>query len=139
MISARPRLENSFLDMPSVGNSVPDGRRFIGNCFGETTRDCKEAKFQLRFGEYSEKSRRFDEGPDIVAAQKMQVKNYLQALQQVHYELGDIGFTVGSAGNLYPVYIRGAHLQKGGGKEAQAEFLKFLDHRTITFNSPLGP
>jgi hypothetical protein len=92
-----------------VGNSVPDGRRFIGNCFGETTRDCKEAKFQLRFGEYSEKSRRFDEGPDIVAAQTMQVKKTTFRPCSK--------FITNSA-----TYIRGAHLQKGGGKEARLNF-----------------
>jgi tetratricopeptide (TPR) repeat protein len=42
-------------------------------------------------------------------------------------------------GLLYPVYVRGqAHLALHQGKEAAAEFQKFIDHRTIVVNSPLA-
>jgi eukaryotic-like serine/threonine-protein kinase len=62
----------------------------------------------------------------------------IDALQSVSYELGDVGFSAGN-GNLYPVYIRGlAYLETHQGKEAAAEFQKFLDHRSIVLNSPLG-
>jgi eukaryotic-like serine/threonine-protein kinase len=60
----------------------------------------------------------------------------LDALKGVSYELGDNG---GLAGNLYPVYIRGqAYLGTHQGRESAAEFQKFLDHRSIVLNSPLG-
>jgi serine/threonine protein kinase/Flp pilus assembly protein TadD len=42
-------------------------------------------------------------------------------------------------GLLYPVYVRGqAYLALHQGKEAVAEFQKFIDHRTIVVNSPLA-
>jgi serine/threonine protein kinase len=42
-------------------------------------------------------------------------------------------------GTLYPVYIRGqAYLALHQGKEAAAEFQKFVDHRTIVANYPLS-
>jgi eukaryotic-like serine/threonine-protein kinase len=42
-------------------------------------------------------------------------------------------------GSLYPVYVRGqAYLLLHQGNEAAAEFQKFLDHRGIVFNFPLG-
>ena len=60
----------------------------------------------------------------------------LDALNGVSYELGDNG---GLAGNLYPVYLRGqAYLGTHQGRESAAEFQKFLDHRSIVLNSPLG-
>jgi eukaryotic-like serine/threonine-protein kinase len=60
----------------------------------------------------------------------------LDALQSVSYELGAPGLL---NGNLYPVYIRGqAYLATRQGKEAAAEFQKFLDHRSIVLNRPLG-
>ena len=55
------------------------------------------------------------------------------------YELGSPlpQFEVG--GCLYPVYIRGeVYLLLHKGKEAAAEFQKFLDHRGVALNSPLG-
>ncbi|HTM41115.1 MAG TPA: hypothetical protein VL177_09400, partial [Terriglobales bacterium] len=60
----------------------------------------------------------------------------VEALKAVSYELGDTGTL---AGNLYPAYVRGqAYLGTRQGKEAAAEFQKFLDHRSIVSNSPLG-
>ena len=42
-------------------------------------------------------------------------------------------------GALYPVYVRGeVYLLLHKGKEAAAEFQKFLDHRGVALNSPLG-
>jgi eukaryotic-like serine/threonine-protein kinase len=42
-------------------------------------------------------------------------------------------------GQLYPPYVRGqAYLALREGKEAAAEFQKFIDHRTIVANSPLA-
>jgi serine/threonine protein kinase/Flp pilus assembly protein TadD len=59
----------------------------------------------------------------------------LSALQGVSFELGSSG----SPWALYPVYIRGqAYLVARQGKEAAGEFQKFLDHRSIVLNSPLG-
>jgi serine/threonine protein kinase/tetratricopeptide (TPR) repeat protein len=57
----------------------------------------------------------------------------------IHYELGSPlpQFEVG--GSLYPVYVRGEiYLLLQEGKEAAAEFQKFLDHRGVVLNSPLG-
>jgi eukaryotic-like serine/threonine-protein kinase len=60
----------------------------------------------------------------------------LDALKGVSYELGNNGVL---ASNLYSVYIRGqAYLGTHQGKEATSEFQKFLDHRPIVLNSPLG-
>ena len=62
----------------------------------------------------------------------------LDALQLVSYELGDADAGT-LTGNLYPVYLRGqAYLGTRQGKEAAAEFQKFLDNRSIVLNSPLG-
>ena len=42
-------------------------------------------------------------------------------------------------GQLYPPYVRGqAYLALNRGREAAAEFQKFIDHRTIVANSPLA-
>jgi tetratricopeptide (TPR) repeat protein len=48
------------------------------------------------------------------------------------YELGEVG-------RMHPVYIRGqAQLMAHNGAAAATEFQKFLDHRGITVNFPLG-
>ena len=55
------------------------------------------------------------------------------------YELGSPlpQFEVG--GSLYPVYVRGeAHLLLHQGKEAAAEFQKFLDHRGVCRELSVG-
>jgi serine/threonine protein kinase/tetratricopeptide (TPR) repeat protein len=53
------------------------------------------------------------------------------------YELGFISPSY--MGALYPVYVRGqAYLLLHQGNEAATEFKKFLDHRGIVFNFPLG-
>jgi eukaryotic-like serine/threonine-protein kinase len=55
------------------------------------------------------------------------------------YELGFISVGYIGYGSLYPVYVRGqAYLQLHQGNEAATEFQKFLDHRGIVFNFPLG-
>ena len=42
-------------------------------------------------------------------------------------------------GTMYPVYIRGqAQLAAHNGAAAATEFQKFLDHRGVTLNFPLG-
>ena len=62
----------------------------------------------------------------------------VDALKSVSYELGDADAGT-LAGNLYPVYVRGqAYLGMHQGKQAAAEFQKFLEHRSIVLNSPLG-
>jgi serine/threonine protein kinase/tetratricopeptide (TPR) repeat protein len=53
------------------------------------------------------------------------------------YELGLISPSY--MGSLYPVYVRGqAYLLLHRGKEATTQFQKFLDHRGIVMNFPLG-
>jgi tetratricopeptide (TPR) repeat protein len=55
------------------------------------------------------------------------------------YELGYPEPQFSQGGVLYPIYVRGqAYLALHQGKEAAAEFQKFLDHRTIVANSPLA-
>jgi len=45
-----------------------------------------------------------------------------------------------AGGTLYPVYVRGqAYLALHRGKEAAAEFQKFIDYRTIVANFPVTP
>jgi eukaryotic-like serine/threonine-protein kinase len=53
----------------------------------------------------------------------------------------DLGQTGGGAITLalYPPYVRGmAYLQAGQGKEAAAEFQKFMDNRGVVINGPNG-
>ena len=48
-------------------------------------------------------------------------------------------YELGSAGGLYPVYIRGqAYLNARQGRHAAAEFQKVLEHRGIVVNEPIG-
>ncbi|MDQ1473049.1 MAG: eukaryotic-like serine/threonine-protein kinase [Bryobacterales bacterium] len=58
----------------------------------------------------------------------------------IPYELGYHGASsVGFAGSLYPVYVRGkAYLNERKSFEAAAEFRKILDHRGIVFANPIG-
>ena len=55
------------------------------------------------------------------------------------YELGTPAPQFEVGGPLYPAYVRGqAYLSLRQGAEAVSEFQKFLDHRGIALNSPLG-
>jgi predicted Zn-dependent protease len=55
------------------------------------------------------------------------------------YELGYPNPQVGVGRFLYPAYVRGqAYLRMLRGSEAAAEFQKFLEHRSIVGNCPLG-
>jgi eukaryotic-like serine/threonine-protein kinase len=81
--------------------------------------------------------------PAIYASIEMRRDNPAKALEDLQtteqYELGTPlpQFEVG--GSLYPVYIRGeVYLLLRQGKEAAAEFQKFLDHRGVAMNCPLG-
>jgi tetratricopeptide (TPR) repeat protein len=48
-------------------------------------------------------------------------------------------YELGSAGGLYPVYVRGqAYLTARQGREAAAEFQKILEHPGIVANEPIG-
>jgi eukaryotic-like serine/threonine-protein kinase len=48
-------------------------------------------------------------------------------------------YELGSVGPLYPAYVRGqGYLLLHKGNEAAAEFQKFLDHRGVVANCPLG-
>ncbi len=79
--------------------------------------------------------------PTIKAAMELNANNPTQALVFLEaaapYELGKPPqFQVGT---LYPAYIRGqAQLMAHNGTAAAAEFQKFLDHRGIVINFPLG-
>ncbi len=81
--------------------------------------------------------------PAIYASIEIRRDNLAKALEDLRttslYELGSPlpQFEVG--GSLYPVYIRGQiYLLLHQGKEAAAEFQKFLEHRGVALNSPLG-
>lgn len=79
--------------------------------------------------------------PTIKAAIELNANNSVQSLVFLEaaapYELGaPPQFQLGT---LYPAYIRGqAQLMAHDGSAAAAEFQKFLDHRGITINFPLG-
>jgi tetratricopeptide (TPR) repeat protein/predicted Ser/Thr protein kinase len=79
--------------------------------------------------------------PTSKAAIELSAKNPGQALVFLEttapYELGaPPQFQLGT---MYPAYIRGhAQLMAGNGVAAAAEFQKFLDHRGVTINYPLG-
>ena len=81
--------------------------------------------------------------PAIYASIELRRDNPAKVLEVLQtttqYELGTPlpQFEVG--GSLYPVYIRGeAYLLLRQGKEAAAEFQKFVDRRGIAVNCPLG-
>ena len=79
--------------------------------------------------------------PSIKAAIELNANNAAQALVFLEaaapYELGEPPqFQLGT---LYPAYIRGqAYLAAHNGTAAATEFQKFLDHRGIVLNFPLG-
>jgi eukaryotic-like serine/threonine-protein kinase len=79
--------------------------------------------------------------PTIKAAMELNANNPGQAVVLLEatapYELGSPPqFQMGT---MYPAYIRGqAHLAAHNGPVAATEFQKFLDHRGITLNYPLG-
>jgi serine/threonine protein kinase/tetratricopeptide (TPR) repeat protein len=81
--------------------------------------------------------------PAIYASIEIRRDNPARALEDLQtttqYELGTPlpQFEVG--GSLYPVYIRGeVYLLLHHGKEAAVEFQKFVDHRGVALNCPLG-
>jgi len=79
--------------------------------------------------------------PTIKAAMELNAGNPGQALMFLEaaapYELGLPPPTI--EGTLYPAYLRGqAHLALHTSGAAAGEFQKFLDHRAITINFPLG-
>jgi len=81
--------------------------------------------------------------PTIRAAIEINRKEPKRAIEilknALPYELGNPLPQAELGAFLYPVYLRGqAYLMVGQGKEAAAEFQKFLDHRGITVNCPLG-
>jgi eukaryotic-like serine/threonine-protein kinase len=80
--------------------------------------------------------------PTVKAAIELSSNNAAQALVSLEaaapYEVGSPP-QFWQLGTLYPAYIRGqAHLMKHDGSAAAAEFQKFLDHRGIVLNFPLG-
>ncbi len=79
--------------------------------------------------------------PTLKAAIELSSGNSAQALVFLEgaapYELGEPPPT--QEGTLYPVYLRGqAQLVAHNGTAAAAEFQKFLNHRGIVLNFPLG-
>jgi serine/threonine protein kinase/predicted Zn-dependent protease len=79
--------------------------------------------------------------PTLTAAIEVNGGNAARALESLEaaapYELGEPPPT--QEGTLYPVYLRGqAYLQARQGQAAATEFQKFLDHRGIVVNFPLG-
>jgi serine/threonine protein kinase/Tfp pilus assembly protein PilF len=79
--------------------------------------------------------------PTIKAAVELPGGNSAQALLFLEaaapYELGEPPPV--QEGTLYPAYLRGeAYLAAHNGTAAAAEFQKFLDHRGIVINFPLG-
>jgi serine/threonine protein kinase/tetratricopeptide (TPR) repeat protein len=79
--------------------------------------------------------------PTIKAALELDANNSAQALVLLEaaapYELGQPAQL--QLGTMYPAYVRGqAQLMAHNGPAAAAEFQKFLDHRGIVINFPLG-
>ncbi len=79
--------------------------------------------------------------PTIRAAIELHENNLTQALVSLEaaspYELGEPAQL--QMGTMYPAYIRGqAQLMAHHGPAAAVEFQKFLDHRGIVINFPLG-
>jgi DNA-binding winged helix-turn-helix (wHTH) protein len=81
--------------------------------------------------------------PSIRAAIQLNRKNPSEALRALEpaleYELGYPRPQLEGASLLYPAYLRGqAFLQLHQGKEAAAEFQKFVDWRAAVANCPFG-
>src|SRR5439155_19025385 len=79
--------------------------------------------------------------PVLKAAIELNEGNSAQALVLLEaaapYELG--GPPPFQLGTIYPAYLRGqAYLAAHSGATAASEFQKFLDHRGIVLNFPLG-
>jgi serine/threonine protein kinase/tetratricopeptide (TPR) repeat protein len=79
--------------------------------------------------------------PTLKAAIELNGGNSAQAVESLEaaapYELGEPPPT--QEGTLYPAYLRGeAYLLARQGQAAATEFQKFLDHRGIVVNFPLG-
>ena len=79
--------------------------------------------------------------PTIKAAMELNANNPAQATVFLEaaapYELGQPGQL--QLGTMYPAYIRGqAQLMAHNGPAGAAEFQKFLDHRGLVTNFPLG-
>ena len=79
--------------------------------------------------------------PTIKAAMDLNANNPAQATVFLEaaapYELGQPGQI--QLGTMYPAYIRGqAQLMAHNGPAGAAEFQKFLDHRGLVTNFPLG-
>ncbi len=78
--------------------------------------------------------------PTLKAALELDANNPTQAVMFLEaaapYELGGPPPLIGT---MYPVYIRGeAQLQAHNGAAAASEFQKFLDHRGVSIDFPLG-
>jgi eukaryotic-like serine/threonine-protein kinase len=81
--------------------------------------------------------------PSIRAAIEIDRKDFPKSIEILQtaagYELGIPNPQPQIGGMLYPVYLRGqAYLALHQGKEAAAEFQKFIDHRGVVVNCPLG-
>jgi eukaryotic-like serine/threonine-protein kinase len=81
--------------------------------------------------------------PTIRAAIEIGRKDLAKAIDILKtaapFELGQPIPMLEAGATMYPVYVRGqAYLILRQGKEAAAEFQKFLDHRGIVINYPLG-
>jgi tetratricopeptide (TPR) repeat protein len=78
--------------------------------------------------------------PTIRAAIQLHQRDPQGAIQELtaasRYELGAHDYFFGS---LYPVYVRGeAYLASGQGREAEAEFRKYIDHPGVVLSCPLA-
>ena len=81
--------------------------------------------------------------PTIRAAIAFNQQNPSKAIEILEkaapYELGEPDPAPEVGGFLYPVYVRGkAYLALGQGAAAVAEFEKFVEHRGVAMNCPLG-
>ncbi len=81
--------------------------------------------------------------PTIRAAIELDRNNPAEAIKLLQatesYELGVVLFTAGGKVPLHPAYVRGqAYLALHRGKEAAAEYQKFIDHWGAVRNFPLG-
>jgi tetratricopeptide (TPR) repeat protein len=79
--------------------------------------------------------------PVVRAYTELHAGHAAQALKSLEeaapYDLAFPEPQFSEGGLLYPVYVRGqTYLELHQGKEAAAEFQKFIDHRTIVVNSP---
>ena len=149
---------NAALREAEFGNAAQAGRQTAAALALASTRDVRILAALARAGDSNRAQEMADELqkqnplntkingyflPTIRAAVEINRRNPAKAIEILQvaapYELGNADPQPVIGAMMYPVYLRGqAYLLLHQGSAAAAEFQKFLDHRGIVVNCPLG-